>query len=82
MKEQGKILVKKLSAYDKHNENLYRVVSVIGRSVHQPELLRPPFFVLFFYYFYSILRKIQIIYIAGNGPGPMNFLHPPKSGSP
>ena len=51
MKEQDKILVKKLSAYDQHNENLYRVVSVIGRSVHQPELLRPPFFVLFFYYF-------------------------------
>ena len=51
MNEKDKILVKKLSACDQHNENLYRVVSVIGRSVHQPELLRPPFFVQFFYYF-------------------------------
>ena len=51
MNEKDKILVKKLSACDQQNENLYRVVSVIGRSVHQPELLRPPFFVLFFYYF-------------------------------
>ena len=38
MNEKDKILVKKLSACDQHNENLYRVVSVIGRSVHQPEL--------------------------------------------
>ena len=51
MKEQDKILVKKLSAYDQHNENLYRVVSVIGRSVHQPELLRPPFFCAIFLLF-------------------------------
>ena len=39
------------------------------------------FFVLFFYYFLSILCKIQIIYIAGNGPGHhfMSFLYPPRA---